>query len=68
MLQIYPTEEECIHGLLNMKKMSSAVFCCNDRIALRVMSALQSKNLRIPEDISVVGCDDIEMVAYANLL
>lgn len=66
MLQIYPTEEECIHGLLNMKKMPSAVFCCNDRIALRVMSALQSKNLRIPEDISVVGCDDIEMAAYAN--
>ena len=37
----------------------SAVFCANDHMALGLMRALQQGGRRIPEDVSLVGFDDI---------
>lgn len=42
-----------------------AVFCCTDSIALGALSALWAAGLRVPDDVSVVGFDDIEEAAYA---
>lgn len=46
-------------SLLESKKRFTAVFAFNDAIAIGAMSAFHSKGCRIPEDISVVGFDDI---------
>lgn len=40
----------------------SAVFCYNDRLALGVMAALQRAGKRVPEDVSIVGFDDLQGV------
>ncbi|MDF2520036.1 MAG: transcriptional regulator [Clostridia bacterium] len=40
-------------------KAVTAIFCGNDLIAIGAMNALKEKNIRIPEDISIVGFDDI---------
>ncbi|MFT4416615.1 LacI family DNA-binding transcriptional regulator [Fredinandcohnia humi] len=40
-------------------KNPSAVFAGNDLIALGAMNAIQEAGLTVPEDISVIGCDDI---------
>jgi DNA-binding LacI/PurR family transcriptional regulator len=42
----------------------SAVFASNDTVALGAMTAIQQRGLRIPEDIAVVGYDDIPIAAY----
>ncbi|MCM8711848.1 LacI family DNA-binding transcriptional regulator [Clostridium sp. SYSU_GA19001] len=42
----------------NMKVLPSAFVCANDFIAVSAMSALKSKNIKIPEDIVVCGFDD----------
>jgi DNA-binding LacI/PurR family transcriptional regulator len=42
----------------------TAVFVANDQMALGVLQALQQNDLRIPQDISVVGFDDIPEAAY----
>lgn len=36
----------------------SAVFCHDDRLAFKLISYLESKGIRVPEDISVAGYDD----------
>ena len=41
-------------------KNVSAVFACNDAMAIGVMHYLKDKGLKIPEDISLVGFDDVE--------
>lgn len=43
----------------------TAVTCYNDLLAIGLLRALQELGLRVPEDISVVGFDDVSMCAYA---
>ncbi|HEX8007595.1 MAG TPA: LacI family DNA-binding transcriptional regulator [Trebonia sp.] len=43
----------------------SAVFCANDLIALGVLQEMTRNHIRVPEDISIVGYDDIDFAAAA---
>jgi LacI family transcriptional regulator len=42
----------------------TALFCVNDPVAGRAMRALRALGVRIPEDISVVGFDDVEIAEH----
>ncbi len=44
----------------------TAVQSYNDLMALGALKAIRAHNLRVPEDISVVGFDDIPLAAHAN--
>ncbi|MDR1852427.1 MAG: LacI family transcriptional regulator [Propionibacteriaceae bacterium] len=50
--------------LLGRKNLPTATLACNDRCAIGMASALTDAGVRIPEDISVVGFDDIEQARY----
>ncbi|MBK3626220.1 LacI family DNA-binding transcriptional regulator [Streptomyces asoensis] len=45
--------------LLDLPEPPTAVFVCSDRMALGVCLALAERGLRIPDDVSVVGFDDL---------
>ncbi len=42
----------------------TAIFCMNDTTAIGAVEALRKVGRRIPEDVSVVGFDDIALVAH----
>ena len=44
----------------------SAVFVSNDLSALGLLSALRERGLRVPEDVSIVGFDDVPEAAFFN--
>jgi LacI family transcriptional regulator len=44
---------------------STAVFCANDLLALGVLQEMTRNRLRVPEDMAIVGYDDIEFAAAA---
>ena len=48
------------------KEIPTAIFCGNDNMAIGALQAIQEANLRVPEDISIVGFDDIEVARYIN--
>ena len=50
--------------ILAMADRPTAVFCSADMVAFGLIAGLQAGGLRVPEDISVVGFDDIEMSEY----
>lgn len=47
-------------------KLPTAVFACNDTTAIGVMEAIKTAGLSIPQDISVIGCDDTEPSKYSS--
>jgi LacI family transcriptional regulator len=52
--------------LLERRVPFTALFAYNDISALGAIRALQEAGLRVPQDISVVGFDDIQGAAYSN--
>lgn len=51
---------------LLQKEIPTAIFCGNDNMAIGAMQAIQAANLKVPDDISIVGFDDIEVARYIN--
>jgi LacI family transcriptional regulator len=43
----------------------TAVFCANDLMALGVLQEMTRNHIRVPEDMSIVGYDDIDFAAAA---
>jgi LacI family transcriptional regulator len=43
----------------------TAVFCANDLLALGVLQEMTRNRLRVPDDVAIVGYDDIEFAAAA---
>jgi DNA-binding LacI/PurR family transcriptional regulator len=52
--------------LLAKHEPFSAIFAFNDISAIGAIRALREKGLRVPEDVSVVGFDDIQSAAFQN--
>lgn len=52
--------------LLERDPLPSAIFAYNDLMAIGLMSELAAAGHRVPEDVSVVGYDDIELAAYVQ--
>lgn len=50
---------ECMNKILVQDNLPTAVFCCNDVMALGAISAITEKGLRVPDDISIIGYDNI---------
>jgi LacI family purine nucleotide synthesis repressor len=47
-----------------IEQRPTAIFCFNDIMALGLISRLQQLNINVPDDISVVGYDNIDLAAY----
>jgi LacI family transcriptional regulator len=51
--------------LLGLASRPTAVFCANDLMALGVLQTLFAAGVRVPQDVAIVGYDDIEFAAAA---
>lgn len=77
--QITPGEQWLVEGdfgfesgfraaqhLLSLPERPTALFACNDSMAIGAMLAVSEAGLLVPEDLSVVGFDNISIGAYSN--
>jgi LacI family transcriptional regulator len=44
----------------------TAIFCANDLLAIGVIHGLRNRGLRAPDDVAVVGYDDVELAAMTD--
>ena len=57
---------EGMRQLLFLSPPPTAVFCYNDLTAIGAMMAVKGAGLRVPDDVSLVGFDDIAMASYVD--
>jgi DNA-binding LacI/PurR family transcriptional regulator len=57
---------EAMQRLLERDPRPTAVIASNDLTAIGAMRAIRQEGLRVPEDISVVGFDDIQMAEFTE--
>lgn len=61
----YASGYDAMKGILETgKQKPTAVFAACDAMAYGAMAAVREHNLRVPEDISFLGFDDIDIAAY----
>jgi DNA-binding LacI/PurR family transcriptional regulator len=53
--------------LLTTARRPTAIFAASDTQALGVLEAARDLGIRVPEELSVVGFDDVELASYAGL-
>jgi len=54
-------------NLLKKKNRPTAIVCYNDQIAIQIMEAIRRSNLKIPEDISLVGYDNSNLAVATEV-
>ncbi|HEY1845712.1 MAG TPA: LacI family DNA-binding transcriptional regulator [Buttiauxella sp.] len=57
---------EAVNELLNLPEPPDAVFAYNDAAAMVVLRVCAQRGLRVPEDIALVGFDDIDAAAWSS--
>jgi LacI family transcriptional regulator len=58
--------ENALKNLLEIKSPPSAIFVSSDTVAIGVIQSAQEMGYRVPEDLAIVGFDDIPMSVYIN--
>ena len=58
--------EEAVDKMLELEKLPSALLCSCDAVAIDVINRAKSKGIHIPEDISVIGIDDLLVSRYLD--
>ena len=53
--------------MLALPERPTAIFAASDTQAMGVLEAARKAGLRVPEDLSVIGYDDIEIAEYLRL-
>ncbi|GGF73574.1 LacI family transcriptional regulator [Paracoccus acridae] len=52
--------------LMRMPSRPTAILCSSDQLAIGCISGLSELGVRVPQDVSVVGFDDIALAAYSR--
>jgi LacI family transcriptional regulator len=60
------TGYEAMKSLLEVWPMPTALYAMNDDMAIGAMTAIHESGLRIPQDIAVVGFDDVRLARYST--
>lgn len=55
---------DAVKKLLSLENPPTAVFCSNDYLALGAMKGARELGFSLPEDLSIVGFDDIQIASY----
>ncbi|TYQ16197.1 UNVERIFIED_CONTAM: LacI family transcriptional regulator [Acetivibrio alkalicellulosi] len=56
-----PSQEYVVEELKKFASLPSALFCCNDSEAIAIIKGFSSIGISVPDTVSIVGFDDIEL-------
>lgn len=57
---------EAMKQILSSEVLPEVVYTASDKMALGALRALKEKGIRVPKDMKLIGCDDIEACRYSD--
>jgi len=57
-IEVIKQSKEAVETILQLEERPTAIFACNDLMAVGVIQACQTLGLKVPEDISIIGFDN----------
>ena len=60
-------QDQEIQDLLDLDNPPTAIFTSSDELALHVLKVAKKRGIRIPDDLAVIGFDDIDIASYLEL-
>jgi LacI family transcriptional regulator len=57
----------CVNEILSLPEPPTAIFAANDLMALQVLDCVLEAGYRVPDDISIVGYDDIAIASHHSI-
>jgi LacI family transcriptional regulator len=57
---------EGTRGLLQLQPRPTAIACAGDALALAALTECRARRLDVPADISITGCNDVDLLQYAD--
>jgi DNA-binding LacI/PurR family transcriptional regulator/serine phosphatase RsbU (regulator of sigma subunit) len=61
-----PSGTAAVNALLDRGDLCDAIVAANDWMAVGALDALEARGLRVPEDVSLIGFDDIEQARFVT--
>lgn len=58
--------ESAIEFLFNQKIIPDGIFAANDMMAIGALMALKARNIKIPDDVAIIGFDDIPITKFTS--
>ncbi len=65
-IEVVDNTKNIVESFLMRKEKPTAIFACNDLMAVGVLNACSKLKLKVPEDISVIGCDNTLIAHISN--
>lgn len=62
-----PSLRQQVNELMDLPEPPSAIFAATDELAMRVLKVARDRGLRVPEDLAVIGFDDLDASEYMGL-
>lgn len=56
--------EQAFNAICRNGELPTALFVCNDMMAMGVINTAHKKGISVPDDLSIVGYDDIKLAKY----
>jgi len=68
-LPVFPPRDpdKQVYELLDLDEPPTAIFAATDDLALRVLKVAKKRGVHIPDDLALIGFDDIDIAEYLDL-
>ncbi|WP_256367068.1 MULTISPECIES: LacI family DNA-binding transcriptional regulator [unclassified Acidisoma] len=63
----YDRAYQAAKRLMQRRSPPTAIFCHNDQIAIAALNAAMANGIRVPEDLSIMGFDDVRMAGWDRI-
>jgi LacI family transcriptional regulator len=57
-----------LEGMFSQKDVPTAIFCCSDEVASEVLAFAEERQIKVPQELSIIGFDDNPHCLYGSLM